>query len=85
MLPPGMVAVKKETLHVVPTPPLNCAGSCKKRKDKSGCPSERQRVIATTQLLDILSVLTVTVVGVYVLIWKNLGSVVGIKTPTLAS
>jgi len=42
-------------------------------------------VIATTQLLDILSVLTVTVVGVYVLIWKNPGSAVGIKTPTLAS
>jgi hypothetical protein len=31
------------------------------------------RVIATTQLLDILSVLTVTLVGLYVLIWKNPG------------
>lgn len=31
------------------------------------------RLIATTQLLDVLSVLTVTVVGVYVLIWKNPG------------
>jgi hypothetical protein len=31
------------------------------------------RVIATTQLLDVLSVLTVTVVGLYVLIWKNAG------------
>jgi hypothetical protein len=31
------------------------------------------RVIATTQPLDVLSVLRVTVVGLYVLIWKNPG------------
>ncbi len=38
-------------------------------------------MIATTQLLDILTVLTVTVVRVYVLIWKNPGSAVGIRRP----
>ncbi|HXM59648.1 MAG TPA: hypothetical protein VN950_02255 [Terriglobales bacterium] len=44
--------------------------------DGHSLPSEDtivHRVIATTQLLDVLSVLTVTVVGLYVLIWKNAG------------
>lgn len=31
------------------------------------------RVVATTHLLDVLSIVTVVVVGIYILIWKNPG------------